>query len=110
VQARGKAVYRSGAEARGEHTVGRGRHAAAHQVSQACEAQLEAALRKAAGRTEYQRGILLRDDGEWKVKTTGQQGSGVLRSMSEANCFIVLEHERGKVQAGELVQLFDGLA
>jgi molybdopterin molybdotransferase len=46
------------------------------------------------------------------VKTTGQQGSGVLRSMSEANCFIVLEHERGAVEAGEpvSVQLFEGLA
>ena len=68
-------------------------------------------LRKVPGRTEYQRGILFREGGEWKVRTTGQQGSGVLRSMSEANCFIVLEHERGKVQAGELVpvQLFDGL-
>jgi molybdopterin molybdotransferase len=45
------------------------------------------------------------------VRTTGQQGSGVLRSMSEANCFIVLEHERGPVQAGEpvQVQLFEGL-
>jgi molybdopterin molybdotransferase len=69
-------------------------------------------LRKVAGRTEYQRGVLYRDDGEWRVKTTGQQGSGVLRSMSEANCFIVLEHERGKVAAGEpvQVQLFEGLA
>jgi molybdopterin molybdotransferase len=69
-------------------------------------------LRKVAGRTEYQRGVLFRDGGEWKVKTTGQQGSGVLRSMSEANCFIVLEHERGKVAAGEpvQVQLFEGLA
>jgi len=69
-------------------------------------------LRKVAGRTEYQRGILFRDGGEWKVKTTGQQGSGVLRSMSEANCYIVLEHERGRVAAGEpvQVQLFEGLA
>jgi molybdopterin molybdotransferase len=69
-------------------------------------------LRKVAGRTEYQRGVLFRAGGEWKVKTTGQQGSGVLRSMSEANCFIVLEHARGKVEAGELVQvqLFEGLA
>ncbi|HEX2200318.1 MAG TPA: gephyrin-like molybdotransferase Glp [Burkholderiales bacterium] len=69
-------------------------------------------LRKVAGRTEYQRGILFRDGAEWKVKTTGQQGSGVLRSMSEANCFIVLEHERGRVEAGEpvSVQLFEGLA
>ena len=69
-------------------------------------------LRKVAGRTEYQRGILYREGAEWKVKTTGQQGSGVLRSMAEANCFIVLEHARGKVAAGEAVQvqLFEGLA
>ena len=68
-------------------------------------------IRKVPGRTEYQRGVLFRDGGEWKVRTTGQQGSGVLRSMSEANCFIVLEHERGRVEAGEpvQVQLFDGL-
>jgi molybdopterin molybdotransferase len=52
-------------------------------------------LRKVPGRTEYQRGILYRAKDEWRVRTTGQQGSGVLRSMSEANCFIVLEHERG---------------
>jgi len=69
-------------------------------------------LRKVPGRTEYQRGILFRDQDHWKVRTTGQQGSGVLRSMSEANCFIVIEHERAAVRAGELVsvQLFEGLA
>jgi molybdopterin molybdotransferase len=69
------------------------------------------AIRKVPGRTEYQRGIVYREGGAWRVRTTGQQGSGVLRSMSEANCFIVLEHERGAVQAGEQVQvqLFDGL-
>jgi molybdopterin molybdotransferase len=69
-------------------------------------------IRKVPGRTEYQRGILFRDGGEWKVRTTGQQGSGVLRSMSEANCFIVLEHERAAVRAGEPVhvQLMEGLA
>jgi molybdopterin molybdotransferase len=52
------------------------------------------------------------DKGEWKVRITGQQGSGVLRSMAEANCFIVLEHERGAVGAGEpvSVQIFEGLA
>ena len=69
-------------------------------------------IRKVPGRTEYQRGVLFREGSEWRVRTTGQQGSGVLRSMSQANCFIVLEHERGKVEAGEpvQVQLFDGLA
>jgi molybdopterin molybdotransferase len=71
------------------------------------------ALRKVPGRTEFQRGILSRDaNGEWKVRLTGQQGAGVLRSMSEANCFVVLEHARGNVAAGELVsvQLMEGLA
>jgi molybdopterin molybdotransferase len=69
-------------------------------------------LRKVPGRTEYQRGVIFKDQDEWKVRTTGQQGSGVLRSMSEANCFIVLEHERANVKAGELVsvQPFEGLA
>ncbi len=69
-------------------------------------------IRKVPGRTEYQRGVLYREGGEWNVRTTGQQGSGVLRSMSEANCFIVLEHERGSVAAGEpvAVQLMEGLA
>ena len=63
--------------------------------------------------TEFQRGILTRDSGgQWSVQVTGEQGSGILRSMSEANCFIVLEHERGSVAAGERVrvQLFEGLA
>ena len=70
------------------------------------------AIRKVPGRTEYQRGVLFEHDGSWKVRTTGQQGSGVLRSMSEANCYIVLEHERGKVDAGETVsvQLMAALA
>ena len=71
-----------------------------------------AALRKVAGRTEYQRGILYVEDGAWKVRLTGQQGAGVLRSMSEANCFMVLEHDRGNIAAGDLVnvQLMEGLA
>jgi molybdopterin molybdotransferase len=69
-------------------------------------------LRKVPGRTEYQRGVVFKEQDQWKVRTTGQQGSGVLRSMSEANCFIVLEHERAAVKAGEQVQvqLFEGLA
>ncbi|MCL4798218.1 MAG: molybdopterin molybdotransferase MoeA [Burkholderiales bacterium] len=73
----------------------------------------ETALRKKPGRTEFQRGVLARNAaGEWTVRVTGGQGSGVLRSMSEANCFIVLEHARGGVQPGDLVsvQVMDGLA
>jgi len=70
------------------------------------------AIRKKPGRTEYQRGILSPDsDGIWKVKLTGAQGSGILRSMSDANCIIVLDDAQGDVAAGDLVQvvLFDGL-
>ncbi|WP_354685922.1 gephyrin-like molybdotransferase Glp [Cupriavidus necator] len=70
------------------------------------------AIRKKPGRTEYQRGILAQAaDGQWEVRITGQQGSGVLRSMSEANCFIVLGHEQDSVKAGDAVEvmLFDGL-
>jgi molybdopterin molybdotransferase len=71
----------------------------------------EAALRKKPGRTEYQRGILEQKNGEWSVRLTGAQGSGILRSMSEANCFVVLGHEQGSVKAGDYVDvmLLDGL-
>jgi molybdopterin molybdotransferase len=68
-------------------------------------------LKKNPGRTEFQRGVLYQEDGRWLVRATGAQGSGVLRSMVEANCFIVLEQDRGTVKPGELVsvQLMDGL-
>jgi molybdopterin molybdotransferase len=69
-------------------------------------------IRKLRGRTEFQRGILfVGEDGQWQVKTTGNQSSGVLSSMSQANCFIVLDDDVGNVEAGTLVkvQLFDGV-
>ena len=69
------------------------------------------AMKKGRGRTEFQRGILFQENGEWCVRPTGAQGSGVLRSMADADCFIVLEHEREKVGAGDtvMVQLMNGL-
>ena len=72
----------------------------------------QAPIRKKPGRTEYQRGILsTADDGVQQVRITGAQGSGILRSMSEANCMVVLHDEQGNVQAGDMVDimLFDGL-
>ena len=69
-------------------------------------------LRKAPGRMEFQRGILRRaESGGWLVVSTGDQGSGILSSMTRANCFIVLEESRGKVAKGErvLVQPFEGI-
>jgi molybdopterin molybdotransferase len=63
-------------------------------------------IKKAAGRTEFQRGILTQgEDGIWMVKTTGEQGSGILSSMSRANCFIVLPMEQGNVEKGSVVQI-----
>src|SRR5256885_1457511 len=59
-------------------------------------AKAETAIRKKPGRTEYQRGILELKNGEWSVRLTGAQGSGILRSMSEANCFVVLGHDQGR--------------
>ena len=64
------------------------------------------ALKKAPGRTEFQRGILTQDaTGSWSVRVTGEQGSGILRSMSEANCFIILPTDQGNVAAGTLVEV-----
>ncbi|MGF6777934.1 molybdopterin molybdotransferase MoeA [Paraburkholderia sp. GAS334] len=70
------------------------------------------AIRKRAGRTEFQRGVATRDEyGQWRVTPTGSQGSGVLSSMSEANCFLMLAHEQSDIDAGDAVDimLFDGL-
>ena len=70
------------------------------------------AIKKAPGRTEFQRGILSRDaTGQWSVRTTGDQGSGILSSMSQANCFIILPTDQGNVPAGSEVdiQLLEGL-
>lgn len=68
-------------------------------------------IRKRPGRTEYQRAIVSLGEQGWEVRTTGAQGAGILRSMSEANALLVLRHEQGPVAAGEAVEvwLFDGL-
>lgn len=76
------------------------------------QAKTVEAIRKRPGRTEFQRGVLSTDDtGTRTVRITGAQGSGVLRSMSEADCFIVLEHDQDQIKAGDTVGvvLFEGL-
>ena len=63
--------------------------------------------------TEFQRGVLAQDaGGNWSVKVTGEQGSGILRSMTEANCFIILPETQGNVAAGTMVevQVMEGVA
>lgn len=69
-------------------------------------------LKKRPGRLEYQRGIMERNEqGELVVRKTGAQGSGILSSMSQANCFIILSIESSTVEPGSLVdvQPFFGL-
>ena len=73
-------------------------------------------LKKTPGRLDFQRGVLQRTaEGELEVTTTGHQGSHIFSSFSQGNCFIVLERDRGNVEAGEWVEvepfnaLFGGL-
>ena len=67
-------------------------------------------LKKSPGRTFFLTGVAgVNADGQLEVASTGAQGSGILSSVSRANCFIVLEQDRGRVEAGETVtvELFD---
>ena len=69
-------------------------------------------LKKRPGRTEYQRGYLVQDEsGDLTVHSTGDQGSGILSSMSQANCFIVLDIDSDGAQVGDMVTVepFAGL-
>jgi molybdopterin molybdotransferase len=70
------------------------------------------AIRKKPGRTEYQRGwVSTAADGSLQVKTTGNQGSGVLSSMAQANGLMVLHHGQGNFAVGDEVDvlMFDGV-
>jgi molybdopterin molybdotransferase len=74
-------------------------------------AKCQEPLRKKAGRTEYQRGFVsTAPDGTLHVRTTGNQGSGVLSSMVHGNGLIVLHHEQGNVAVGDEVDvmMFEG--
>jgi len=74
-------------------------------------AKAETAMRKKPGRTRIPARNPGIEEREWSVRLTGAQGSGILRSMSEANCFVVLAHEQGAVKAGDYVEVMvmDGL-
>ncbi|MBC7471380.1 MAG: molybdopterin molybdotransferase MoeA [Ramlibacter sp.] len=75
------------------------------------KARSQEAIRKKPGRTEYQRGIVdCSRDGGLVVRSTGNQGSGVLSSMVQANGLIVLHHAQSNVAAGDEVEvmLFEG--
>ncbi|WP_323887790.1 molybdopterin molybdotransferase MoeA [Aeromonas veronii] len=68
-------------------------------------------LKKSPGRLDFQRGILSQGPNGLEVRSTGSQDSAVFSSLSRANCYIVLERERGRVAAGETVTVepFGGL-
>jgi molybdopterin molybdotransferase len=69
-------------------------------------ATCDSRIKKKPGRREFQRAHLSRDaDGGYRVSTTGHQGSGILRSMAEANCFIVLPEECGTLDPGAKVEV-----
>ncbi|WPC75724.1 molybdopterin molybdotransferase MoeA [Vibrio porteresiae] len=68
-------------------------------------ATTRSAFKKQPGRTDYQRGIYSIENGQFVVESTGNQSSGAFRSMSLANCFVVLESERGRVEVGETVNI-----
>jgi molybdopterin molybdotransferase len=76
------------------------------------QAACTAKLKKMPGRTEFQRGVLSSGpDGRLHVRPTGEQGSGILKSMSDANCFIILGDRTGDVEPGTMVevQLLEGI-
>ncbi|MCH7370626.1 molybdopterin molybdotransferase MoeA [Aeromonas sp. MR16] len=75
------------------------------------QARASEPLKKAPGRLDFQRGILSQGPNGLEVRSTGSQDSGVFSSLSRANCYIVLEQARGRVSAGETVNVepFAGL-
>nr|WP_318382232.1 molybdopterin molybdotransferase MoeA [uncultured Enterobacter sp.] len=77
-----------------------------HPLPQRLRVRAATRLKKSPGRLDFQRGVLARNaDGELSVSTTGHQGSHIFSSFSQGNCFIVLERDRGHVEAGEWVDV-----
>lgn len=68
-------------------------------------------IHKKPGRMEFQRGILFKKNNEWWVRAIEQQGSAILSSMTQANCFIVLDIHLDSVDPGSEVnvQLLEGI-
>ena len=77
-----------------------GRRALFHETF---EARASESMTKKTGRMEFKRGILSRRGGDWEVRMTGPQGSGILSSMVAGNCLIILDEPRGDVSPGETV-------
>ncbi|MGF1736892.1 molybdopterin molybdotransferase MoeA [Photobacterium satsumensis] len=77
-----------------------------YQPPQRLKAKATTVFKKRPGRADYQRGIYqINSEGQVEVATTGNQGSGAFSSMHQANCFVVLEQERGRVMPDEEVTI-----
>lgn len=82
------------------------RGVAAPELPTLLRATLGSRLKKKPGRREFQRGVLRIDgDGDYRVEAAGRQGSGILRSMAAANCFIVLPEDCGTLEPGAAVEV-----
>ncbi|MGX5915381.1 molybdopterin molybdotransferase MoeA [Aliidiomarina sp. Khilg15.8] len=62
-------------------------------------------FKKRPGRADFQRGLIQDVDGESQVVSTGPQGSAMLTSLAQGNCYVCLEAERGNVVPGEWVNV-----
>ena len=75
------------------------------EAGKADEAILLSNLKKRQGRAELQRGIYTMKNNKYFVKTVGEQGSGILSSMNNANCLIYLPVEKGKSNKNDVVKI-----
>ena len=82
-----------------------------YQLPALFQAKTSQSIKKRPGRMEFQRGILIKKNNQWIVTPTPNQGSGVLSSMSQANCFIVLSKNTSSIVKGEMVnvQIMEGI-
>jgi molybdopterin molybdotransferase len=82
-----------------------------YQMPPLLKAKCNKFIYKKPGRQEFQRGVLTKNEAEWVVEPTGSQGSAILSSMSQSNCFIVLGVKSSSVKNGEMVevQIMNGL-
>jgi molybdopterin molybdotransferase len=69
----------------------------------AVQAQFQESFKKKPDRRHFLRGVLTREGGVFKVRTTGDQGSGILTSMVKANCLIDIPQEVEKLDPGDTV-------
>jgi len=68
-------------------------------------AKLESEINKRKGRKEFKRGILRNKNGKFFVRTAGAQGSNILSSLKDANCYIELDENINKIKKGAYVKV-----